>query len=123
MRSLGKFTESEVRSSSGSWTEHRDDQLQNELELDGEAPPGSRSVGNIASRDGIKILRLSPRDVANHIRWRIDGKRILLVIDHVLLVGSKRVKRQAASHIHRHHAHRSIAVHELTSMDLSVHDR
>ena len=78
MRSLGKFIESEVGSGSRSWTQHRDNQPQRELELGGEAPPGSRDGGNIASRDGLKILRLSPRDAANHIRWRIDAKRILL---------------------------------------------
>src|SRR5258708_36932500 len=123
MRSLRKFIESEVGSGSGSWTEHRDDQPQHELELGGEAPPGSRDSGNIASRDGLKILCLSPRDAANHIRWRIDGKRILLVIDHVLLIGSKRVKRQAASHHLRHHPHRSMAVGDLAPKDFSEDGR
>src|SRR5436305_8428584 len=113
MRSLGKFAESEVGSGSGSWTEQRDDQLQYELELCGEAPPDSRDCGSIASRDGLKILRLSPSDAANHICRRIDGKCILLVIDNVLLIGSKCVMRQAVSHNLRHHPHRSIAVRDL----------
>src|SRR5579864_1063095 len=114
MLSIGKFTESEVWSSSGSWTEHRDDQLQHELELDGEAPPGSRGGGNIASRDGLKILSLSTSDNANNIRRRVDGKRILLVIDGVLFICGKRVMRQAVSHNPRQQPHRSIAVRDLT---------
>src|SRR5205807_10022993 len=119
MRSLGKFIESEVGSRSRCWTEQRDDQLQHELELCGEAPPGSRGGGNIASRDGLKILRLSPSDAANHIRRRIDSKRILLVIDHVLRIRGKHVKRQAVSHHLRHQPHRSLAVGDLAPKYLS----
>src|SRR5260370_12102462 len=119
MLSIGKFPENEVRSSSGSWTEHRDDQPQHELKLCGEAPPGSRGGGNIASRDGLNILRLSPSDAANNIRRRIDGKRILLVIDNVLLIDGKVVKRQAVSHNLRQHPHRSIAVRYLPPKYLS----
>src|SRR3981081_3976665 len=119
MRSLGKFTESEVWSCSRCWTEQRDDQPQHELELCGEAPPGSRGGGNIASRDGLKILRLSPSDAANNIRRRIDGKRILLVIDNVLIIDGKVVKRQAVSHNLRQHPHRSIAVRDLPPTSLS----
>src|ERR1051326_7257006 len=117
MRSLGKFTERQIGSNSGSWTQQRDDHPEHELELCGEARPDSLCGGNIASRDGLKILRLSPRDAANHIRWRIDAKRILLVIDGVLLIGSKCVMRQAVSHNLRHHLHRSIAVRDLPPKD------
>src|SRR3989442_11212369 len=97
MRSLGKFIERQVGSRFGRWTQQRDDHPEHELELDGEAGPGYRSGGSIASGDGLKILRLSPGDAANHIRWRIDGKCILLVIDHVLRIRGHIVKRQPVS--------------------------
>src|SRR5215813_14161549 len=95
MRSVGKFIERQVGSRFGRWTQQRDDRPEHELELDGEARPGFRSGGSIASGDGLKILCLSPSDAANHIRWRTRGKCILLVIDHVLRIPGKRVKRQA----------------------------
>src|SRR6266849_8428601 len=123
MRSLGKFSESEVGSHSRCWTQQRDDQPQQELELDSEAGPGSRGGGNRASRDGLKILRLSPGDAANRIRRRINGKRILLVIDDVLRIRGKVVKRQAVSHHIREHSHRGIAVGDLAPKDLSQDGR
>src|SRR5258708_16540215 len=123
MRSLGKFIERQVGSRFGCWTEQRDDHPEHELELDSEARPDSLCGGNIASRDGLKILRLSPRDAANHIRWRIDAKRILLVIDHVLLIDGKVVQRQAVSHYLRQHPHRSIAVNDLAPKDLAEDGR
>src|SRR5260370_18067681 len=123
MRSVGKFIESEVGSSSRCWTQQRDDHPEHELELCGEAAPGSRGGGNRASRDGLKILRLSPGDAANRIRRRIDGKRILLVIDDVLRIRGKVVKRQAVSHHLREHSHRGIAVGDLAPKHLSQDGR
>src|SRR5260221_6200680 len=49
----------------------------------------------------------------------IDGKLILLVIDNVLLIDGKVVKRQTVSHNLRQHLHRSIAVRDLPSKYLS----
>src|SRR5215467_328268 len=123
MRSLRKFTESEVWSSSGSWTKYRDDQFQHELELCGEAAPGLRGIGNITSRDGLKILSLSPGDDANNIRRRTRGKCILLVIDDVLLICRKHVRRQAVSHNPRQQPHRSIAVRDFPSKNLCEYCR
>src|SRR5215468_4760840 len=97
MRSLGKFVERQVGCCFGSGTQQREDHPEHELELDGKALPDSRSLGHIASGDSLKILRLSPSDAANHIRWRIDAKRILLVIDRVLLHDGQAVHRYAAS--------------------------
>src|SRR5258708_5440157 len=119
MLSIGKFTESEVWSSSRCWTEHRDDHPEYDLELEGEAALDSRHGGRVASRDGLKILRLSPRNAANHIRWRTNAKRILLVIDHVLLNDRQVVQRQAASHDLGYHLHRRIAIPALPLQDLA----
>src|SRR4051794_40149233 len=110
VRSVGKFIERQVGSRFGRWTQQQDDHPKHELELNGKARPSFRGGGNIASRDGLKILRLSPRDAVNYIRWRIDAKHILLVIDHVLLIDGKVVKRQAVSHNLRQHPHRSMTI-------------
>src|SRR5260370_35222852 len=119
MRSLGKFIERKIGSRFGCWTEERDDHPEHELELDSEARPDSLCGGNIASRDGLKILRLSPRNAANHIRWRTNAKRILLVIDHVLLNDRQVVQRQASSHSLGHHLHRRIDIPDLALQDLA----
>src|SRR5260370_41993356 len=97
MRSLGKFIERQIGSRFGCWTEQRDDHPEHELELDSEARPDSLCGGNIASRDGLKILRLSPRNAANHILWRTNAQRYLLVIALVLLTDHHVVQQQSVS--------------------------
>src|ERR1700730_3492271 len=123
MRSVGKFIESEVGSSSRCWTQQRDDHPEHELELDGEAWPDSWGGGRIASGDGLKILRLSSGDAANYIRRSIDAKRTLLVIDRVLRNRGQAVQRQATAHDLQQHPHRSIAIRDLARKDLAQDGR
>src|SRR5260221_7162278 len=119
MRFLRKLVEGQIGSRARGRTQQREDHPEDQLELEGEAALDSRHGGRVAPRDGLKFLRLSPSDAANNIRRRIDGKRILLVIDNVLLIDGKVVKRQTVSHNLRQHLHRSIAVRDLPSKCLS----